>query len=169
MTDPQPGDLEAVRWLRDLFEANRQSDLRYFERVIAESNASVRSALDAAEKAVGKAEVAQQLHNAMANEFRGQLSDQAATFMPRSEFESQHTALLRVVADLKDAMIERIDSKTGTNEKAIVALQEAAAGSAGKSLGVSSAMATLLLILAGIGSVVGIAGFIFGLVELTSR
>ncbi len=169
MSDPQPGDLEAVRWLRDLFEANRQSDLRYFERVIAESNASVRSALDAAEKAVGKAEVAQQLHNAMANEFRGQLSDQAATFMPRAEFDSQHTALLRVVADLKDQLTERIDTRTATNEKAIVALQEAAAASAGKSLGVSSAMATLLLILAGIGSVVGIAGFIFGLIELTSR
>jgi hypothetical protein len=49
---------------------------------------AVAAALEASEKAVNKAETAQANVNATQNEFRGQLKDQAATQMPRSEAEN---------------------------------------------------------------------------------
>jgi hypothetical protein len=49
--------------------------------------------LAAAEKARDKAEEAQKAKNETTNEFRGQLSDQAATLMPRKESESAMNAL----------------------------------------------------------------------------
>ena len=41
-----------------------------------------------------------------ANEFRGQLSDQAATFLTRKEYEAAHTALEKRVDDIRD-MVNR--------------------------------------------------------------
>jgi hypothetical protein len=48
---------------------------------------AVTAALEAAEKAVGKAEIAAEKRFDAVNEFRAQLADQAATFLPRSEAE----------------------------------------------------------------------------------
>jgi hypothetical protein len=54
---------------------------------------AVAAALDAAQRAVIKAEIAQEKRNEASNEFRGQLSDQAATLMPRAEAEQRISAL----------------------------------------------------------------------------
>jgi hypothetical protein len=61
----------------------------------------VRDALQAAEKAVTKAEVAAERRFEAVNEFRGQLSDQASTFMPRSEADVRFGSLTKEIADLK--------------------------------------------------------------------
>ncbi len=61
-----------------------ERDLRYKERHDAQQNA-ISAALAAAEKAVTKAEVAAEKRFDGVNEFRGQLKDQSATFITRTE------------------------------------------------------------------------------------
>lgn len=67
---------------------------------------AVRDALQAAEKAVTKAEVAAERRFEAVNEFRGQLSDQAQTFMPRSEADVRFGALTKDIAELKKTQAE---------------------------------------------------------------
>ncbi len=62
---------------------------------------AVNAALAAAKEAVNKAEAAQSDKNRMQNEFRGQLSDQATTFMPRKEAEATDQIMANDVAELK--------------------------------------------------------------------
>jgi len=62
---------------------------------------AVRDALQAAEKAVTKAEVAAERRFEAVNEFRGQLSDQAGTFMPRSEADVRFGALAKDIGEIK--------------------------------------------------------------------
>jgi len=70
---------------------------------------AIAAALAAQEKAVTKAELAAERRFEGVNEFRGQLSDQAATFMSRAE------ALLQIQtnADKIDALATRIDRTEG--------------------------------------------------------
>lgn len=83
---------EAETRIRELTDAKFVT----YETLITSQAEKVALALDATEKAIGKAEVATskaidkaEVANAdrfaAVNEFRGQLSDQVATFMPRSE------------------------------------------------------------------------------------
>jgi hypothetical protein len=53
----------------------------------------VQTAASATEKAIGKAELAGDKRFESVNEFRGQLRDQAATFLPRTEYVAGHLAL----------------------------------------------------------------------------
>src|SRR5579872_6286669 len=80
-----------------------EKDRRYTERFDA-AEKSVKTALDAAEKAVNaalvaaekavnKAEVAQGMRNEAQNEFRGQLKDQAESFITRVEAFASITSL----------------------------------------------------------------------------
>jgi hypothetical protein len=62
-----------------------------------------------AEKAVTKAEAAAEKRFEAVNEFRGQLSDQASQFMPRSESNVRYSAL----ADKVDAIERRLDVMQG--------------------------------------------------------
>lgn len=64
-----------------------ERDRRYSERFDAQEGAN-RLALDAAEKAVLKAETAAERRFEGVNEFRQTLSDQAATFITRKEVEA---------------------------------------------------------------------------------
>lgn len=70
---------------------------------------AVQTALLAAEKAVNKAEVAAERRFEAVNEFRGQLSDQAATFMPRTEADVRISSL----AEKVDAIDKRQDVSHG--------------------------------------------------------
>jgi len=70
---------------------------RRFEAAIAAQDKAVQIAMIASEKAVVKAEIAAEKRFESVNEFRGQLSDQAATFMPRAETEQR---LSRIVEDI---------------------------------------------------------------------
>lgn len=67
-----------------------EQDRRYEARFEAQEKA-VSAALAAAEKAVAKAELAAEKRFEAVNEFRGQLSDQAASFMPRAEASLEST------------------------------------------------------------------------------
>jgi hypothetical protein len=61
----------------------------YFERVLAERDLRYMQMAADTKEALGKAESALREYKAAANEFRGTLSDQAQTFMPRAEAELQ--------------------------------------------------------------------------------
>lgn len=62
---------------------------------------AVATALLAAEKAVNKAELAANARFEAVNEFRAQLADQAATFMPRTESIQRHEQNAEKVAALE--------------------------------------------------------------------
>lgn len=64
----------------------------------------------ASEQAVKKAEEAQKDVNAKSNEFRGQLSDQATTFMPRRESESRSSELDRRIEEARTERNHQIDA-----------------------------------------------------------
>jgi hypothetical protein len=71
--------------------------------ITARQDKAVADALTAAKEAVAKAEIAAEKRFDAANEFRGQLSDQAATFMPRSEAEQIIEQLAQKVNALEKA------------------------------------------------------------------
>jgi hypothetical protein len=96
-----------------------ERDRRYTERFEAQNAAlnaaflaadkAVQAALLAAEKAVIKAEVAAERRFESVNEFRGQLADQAKTFLPRQEYDVQHAALAKGLAERLEAESRRIN------------------------------------------------------------
>lgn len=133
-----------------------ESDRRYQERFEAQTKAldtaflaqntamqtaltaaerAVQAALTAAEKAVNKAEIAAEKRFESVNEFRAQLSDQAAGFMPRAEAEQR-------LAQLSETLNK---------------LEKSTAMSAGRGAGVSASWAMML----GVG---GLALTIIGLI-----
>lgn len=61
---------------------------------------AVRAAIDAAEKATIKAESATEKRFESVNEFRAQLTDQAATFVTRTEFDLQRLNYTEKIEDL---------------------------------------------------------------------
>lgn len=82
-----------LKTLKAHFEALQQeSDKRYEQRFGAQEKA-VNAALTAAKEAVSKAETSAEKRFDSVNEFRAQLSDQAATFMPRMESEQRMSTL----------------------------------------------------------------------------
>lgn len=92
--------------LKEHVEVTRvEMDRRYEQRFEAQEKA-VLAALTAAKEAVIKAEVAAEKRADAANEFRGQLADQAATLMPRSE-----TTLMF------DALRDRVDKLESTTDR----------------------------------------------------
>jgi len=74
---------------------------------------AVATAMLAAEKAVDKAEEAATKRFEAVNEFRGQLSDQAATFMPRSEAETLLAQLDREIRDIKTRLDRSLGETSG--------------------------------------------------------
>lgn len=85
-----------------------ERDLRYQQRYDAQQSA-IGAALQSAQEAVLKAEVATEKRFESVNEFRGTLSDQAATFISRNEIETLRAANDDRVADLT----ERLDRMEG--------------------------------------------------------
>lgn len=69
-----------------------ERDERYKQRAASQDSA-VKLAIETSEKAITKAETATEKRFEGVNEFRQTLADQAATLMPRAEFNVQHTAL----------------------------------------------------------------------------
>lgn len=75
-------------------------DKRFTAGLLAQDKA-VQIAMIASEKAVVKAEIAAEKRFEAVNEFRGQLADQAATFMPRAEAEQRMASLAEKLDDMK--------------------------------------------------------------------
>lgn len=90
------GPTWAEHFERLIYEMDRR-----FTAALASQDKAVQIALIASEKAVAKAEAAAEKRFESNNEFRGQLSDQAATLMPRAEAEQRLAALADKIDDLK--------------------------------------------------------------------
>lgn len=84
---------ERFCFLRELIE---EHDKRYQER------------FDAQEKAVLKAEGANEKRFESVNEFRAQLSDEQSTFLTRSEYETKHSALIEKIEHAADKSLSTI-------------------------------------------------------------
>src|SRR5688572_11517487 len=84
---------------REMDDMRRMLDERYatqtkaLDAAFAAADKAVQTALLSAEKAVAKTETAAERRFEAVNEFRGQLSDQAATFLPRIEADVRINAL----------------------------------------------------------------------------
>jgi hypothetical protein len=63
------------------------------EQRFTDSDKAIQAALQAAKEAVGKAEIASEKRFDSVNEFRQSLSDQTATFIPRTEYDVQYKSL----------------------------------------------------------------------------
>jgi chromosome condensin MukBEF ATPase and DNA-binding subunit MukB len=106
-----------------LMEAN---DRRYSERVdlaqraidaaLAAQKEAVKSALDAADRAVAKAETASEKRFEGVNEFRAQLGDQQRTLMPRAEAEIRFNQVSAAIDVLRQAQTEIRSAKGGVKE-----------------------------------------------------
>lgn len=71
-----------------------------FHEHLAQVRTETHAALEAAEKAITKAETATEKRFESVNEFRSQLADQAATFMQRNESLQRHDATAEKISDL---------------------------------------------------------------------
>jgi hypothetical protein len=90
------------------------------ERFIAlDKNITV--AMMAADKAVGKAEMATEKRFEGVNEFRSTLADQAATLLPRAEFQVQHKSLLDKIDGL-DARLAAMENSAANIQGRIWAI-----------------------------------------------
>lgn len=100
---------------RQLDDLRGSLDERYATQQIAMQTAltaaerAVQTALLAAEKAVSKAEIAAEKRFDSVNEFRAQLSDQATTFMPRTEAEQRIANNTEKI----DSLAARLNTITG--------------------------------------------------------
>lgn len=74
------------------------------ETAFAAADKAVQAALLSAEKAVAKAEGAAEKRFEATNEFRGQLADQAATFLPRTEAEAIQLRNTERIDDIKSLL-----------------------------------------------------------------
>lgn len=89
----------------------------HLEALRKDDQQAMAAALASADRAVAKADLAMEKRFDGVNEFRAALSDQStaqakaqADFMPRKEFENQHSALTTAIADLSKR-VERAEGK----------------------------------------------------------
>ena len=80
-----------------------EMDKRNEQRFTA-SEKAINAALAAADRAVMKAETAAEKRFESVNEFRGTLSDQQRSLMPRSEADVEFRAMRQIIDDLKTRM-----------------------------------------------------------------
>lgn len=92
-----------------------EADKRYEQRFM-DSGTAVNAALQAAEKAVTKAEAASEKRFESVNEFRGTLTDQARTFIPRAEADLRMGTLEAQVRALTALNLERRAGGAGMKE-----------------------------------------------------
>lgn len=123
-TDPTALTTDALQreiaQLRELMETKLaaltsvadERDLRYQQRWEAQQ-IGIREALSSAEKAVTKAENAMEKRFDGVNEFRETLSDQAAAFLTRVEYNAAHQALIDKIDDAKVLIAQLTAAQTG--------------------------------------------------------
>lgn len=116
--DRQIGDL------RDMLQERYATQTKALDAAFAAAEKSVATALDSAEKAVVKAETAAEKRFEAVNEFRGQLADQAATFIGRNEAEARILAL----AEKLDANQARTDQSFKEINQRLDRMQGSSAG-----------------------------------------
>ncbi len=100
--------------LKEHFQAVLLATERRLDDAIDSLRKQINVALTYSERAVDKAEQAQALRNVVANEFRGQLQDQAATFITRNEL----TVALTSIQSKLDDYGSRLDRTEGNKHGA---------------------------------------------------
>jgi len=129
-------------WTVDTLRVHIDTQLDDLKRLLDERYVSqqreVLAALTSAEKAVTKAETAAEKRFESVNEFRGQLSDQANTFMPRPEGD------IRI-----NAVSEKIDVNAARISDIELRLSSRLDIDQGKTVGIN---ATVVYVLAGLGA-----------------
>lgn len=122
---------EEIAILTHILALLHEQDRRYTERFHEQEKATAAAFL-ASKDAVSKAEIATEKRFDAANEFRAQLTDQAATFMPRNEHQT-----------LYDALTTRI-----------VRLEVQDSAQAGKTLGIAATIGYIIAVIAVTASIV---------------
>jgi hypothetical protein len=133
--EPEPLDLreyverlltEMDRRYQERFEAQTKAlDAAFLaqqvamQAALAAAEKAVSTAMQAAEKAVNKAETAAERRFESVNEFRQQLADQAASFMPRSEAEQRLAAITENYQQLIESQKIAIDAALTAADKAV--------------------------------------------------
>jgi len=87
--------------LREYVDVRFDAQDKAVTAALAAQEKAVAAALAAADRAVAKAETAAERRFESQNEFRGTLTDQARTFMPRMEYESAHKSLVEKVESVQ--------------------------------------------------------------------
>ena len=77
----------------------------YVDRLFFEQSKLLDARFASQEKSLDMERIAQAARNLVANEFRGQLADQAQTFMPRAECKS--------ILDSHSSRLDRIEGRAG--------------------------------------------------------
>jgi hypothetical protein len=103
----------ALSELRAMLDERYRSQEKAMETAFSAADKAVQAALLSAEKAVTKAEVAAEKRFEATNEFRGQLADQAATFLPRTEAEAVNLRNTERINELQDRMNRAEGKGTG--------------------------------------------------------
>lgn len=101
--------------LKERFDNLREADQIALQAALVAQEKAVAAALTAAKEAVNKAEMAAEKRFESVNEFRGQLADQTATLMPRTEYDTAHQAVIEKIDSLTDRM-NRNEGKTMGSE-----------------------------------------------------
>jgi chromosome segregation ATPase len=134
----------------------RALDQAAFVNAMSAAEKAVAAALVSTEKAVNKAEGAQQRVNETQNEFRGTLTDQAKTFMPRLESENTTRELREQIAGL-GTEIKGLRSRVDLGPPSLSALQAGFDNRTGASRAIEQGWKYVLAI----GSLlIGIAGLV---------
>lgn len=118
--------------------------------------AAVAAALAAAKEAFGKAESASDKRFDSVNEFRGQLKDQAATFITRDEYTVQLKALAEKIDVITANFTAQIGRTTEQINNSIASLALSRAANEGKSSGRVELWGIILSTLATLGVLLGI-------------
>ena len=94
--------------MHDALQERYETQIKATDKAFAAQQTAMEAALAAQEKAVEKANAAGEKRFDSVNEFRAQLTDQAATFMPRQESEMTHRAMDSQFHDTTNRMGERL-------------------------------------------------------------
>lgn len=110
-----PGDWDFLTLKEYVDSKFEEADKRYEQRFM-DSGTAVNAALQAAEKAVTKAEAASEKRFESVNEFRATLADQQRTFIPRAEADLRMGTLEAQVQALMTGNLERRAGGAGMRE-----------------------------------------------------
>jgi hypothetical protein len=155
MSGETRGDVSG--WTLDSLKAHydtllTEKDLRYEQRFQAQQ-LGIRDALASAERAVSKADAATEKRFDGQNEFRDQLRDQAATFMPRAEYDRAHNDLVERVDQMRGAFTDRLAQLDLAVRTGTVGTEQRRAGSD----------AAWAYVVGGVGVAVGVVGAVVAL------
>jgi hypothetical protein len=151
--DQQAANRQQVADMRALLDERYATQTKALDAAFKAAEQAVAVALANAEKATAKAEAAADKRFEGVNEFRKALTDQTATFLPRTEYDAAHDALVERVsanADRMSALELRLTSRLDRGE--------------GSEAGASGQRSETRL---NTGTVLAVAGFLLSLVIFT--